>query len=450
MNDVTATIAALATPPGTGGIAVVRVSGPAVPGIAQAVLGRLPAPRMALAAEFRGGDDTPIDRGLALYFPAPRSFTGEHVLELHAHGAPVVVDLLLKRLTALGARLARPGEFSERAFLNGKLDLNQAEAIADLINAGSEAAARSALRSLSGEFSRAVRTIADATVQLRMYVEAAIDFPEEEIDFLADARVAQELAQLVRALDALLEQAREGSLLQSGMTLVIAGPPNAGKSSLLNALAGEEAAIVSPTPGTTRDVVRQRIELDGMPVHVLDTAGLRAAADAVEQLGIERALRAMDHADHLLFVIDDTRSDLEPPASIRAHLPEVARFTTVYNKIDLSGRTAGVVRTLEGTIAAISALTGAGLDALRMHLKQCIGFMPAGEGGFIARRRHLDALQRARASVVDGQRQLTERRAGELLAEELRRAQLALGEITGEVTPEDLLEQIFSRFCIGK
>jgi tRNA modification GTPase len=441
------TIAALATPAGTGGIAVVRISGPAVPDIAVAVLDHLPPPRRAVYAAFYGADHLSIDTGLAVYFPAPHSFTGEHVLELHAHGAPVVVDILLRRLTELGARIARPGEFSERAFLNGKLDLAQAEAVADLINAGSEIAARSAMRSLSGEFSRRVRTIVDATVELRMYVEAAIDFPEDEIDFLADERVRKSSAALGDSLDALITETRQGYLLQAGMTLVLAGPPNAGKSSLLNALAREDAAIVSPTPGTTRDIVRQRIDLDGMPVHVLDTAGLRASADPIEREGVGRAQTAMAQADRVLLVVDDAES--ECPISY-SQIPERVPYTTVRNKIDLSGRAPGVSGSGNRVTVAVSARTGAGLDALCAHLKEIKGFAPAGEGGFIARRRHLDALRRAREHVALGQRQLDDHRAGELLAEELRHAQQALGEITGEFTPDDLLGRIFSSFCIGK
>lgn len=441
-----ATIAALATPAGAGGIAIVRISGPAVPAIAQVLLGRLPAPRVATATAFRRTDGVEIDSGLAIYFPAPHSFTGEHVLELHAHGAPVVVDILLQQLIGLGARLARPGEFSERAFLNEKLDLAQAEAIADLISAGSEAAARSALRSLRGEFSRRVRTIAEATTRLRMYVEAAIDFPEEDVDFLADETVSTELAALIQSLQCLLAEAQQGCLLQAGMTLVLAGAPNAGKSSLLNALAREDAAIVSPIPGTTRDIVRARIDFDGMPVHVLDTAGLRTSEDPIEQEGVTRAREAMTHADRVLLLIDETTAGTVE--FLRGQIPPGANTTLIYSKIDLTGRAPGMVE--GGDTVAISAKTGAGIDALRTHLKQCMGFMPIGEGGFIARRRHLDALRRAAAHLVEGRHQLSERRAGELLAEELRRAHQTLGEITGQVTSEDLLGRIFSSFCIGK
>jgi tRNA modification GTPase len=409
-------------------------------------LGLVPEARSFVRRKFLDANGAAIDAGIALFFPAPRSFTGEDVLELHAHGAPIVVDLLLKRVTEIGARLARPGEFSERAFLNGKLDLAQAEAIADLIGAGSEAAARSALRSLQGEFSQRIRTIVEALTRLRMYVEAAIDFPEEEIDFLSDTRVSSELASILASIETLFAEARQGSLLQSGMTIVLAGAPNAGKSSLLNALAGEDTAIVNATPGTTRDIVRSRIDIDGMPVHVLDTAGLRASADAVEQEGIGRARAAMQRADRVLVVIDDSQADAAP---IEQHLPATVPRSTVYNKIDLSGRPPGA-STGAGACVAVSAKTGAGLDALRAHLRDCVGFQPAGEGGFIARRRHLEAIERAREHIVVGQRQPEDRRAGELLADDLRRAQQALGEITGEFTSEDLLHRIFSSFCIGK
>ncbi len=414
------------------------------------MLGDVPPPRRAVARSFRDATGEAIDRGLALFFPAPHSYTGEDVLELHAHGAPIVVDMLLARLLALGARLARPGEFSERAFLNGKLDLAQAEAVADLINAGSEAAARSALRSLAGEFSRRVHAIVDELVRLRTYVEAAIDFPEEEIDFLADGRIAADLTALDVRLDALLAAARQGSLLQTGMTVVLAGAPNVGKSSLLNALTTEDTAIVSPLPGTTRDIVRTRIHIDGMPVHVLDTAGLRVSPDAIEQEGIERARTAMARADRVLFVIDDSVTGASPMEEVLQQVPANISYTKVYNKIDLTDRAPGVSETHGIVAVALSAKTGAGMEQLRVHLKQCMGFQPAGEGGFIARRRHLDAIERARRHIAAGHRELTDRRAGELLAEELRRAQQALGEITGEFSSEDLLARIFSSFCIGK
>lgn len=443
------TIAAIATPPGRGGIGIVRVSGAAARHIAESLLGKLPRPRHATLVHFRDAAGRPIDQGLALLFPAPHSFTGEDVLELHGHGGPVVLDMLLNRVLELGARLARPGEFSERAFLNGKLDLAQAEAVADLIEAGSETAARSALRSLEGEFSRRVHALVEGLTRLRMYVEAAIDFPEEEIDFLADERVTQELKLIAQDVEKLLVSTQQGVLLHDGMTVVLAGPPNAGKSSLLNALAARDTAIVSSTPGTTRDVLREHIHIDGMPLHIVDTAGLREARDAIESEGIRRAREQMQRADRVLLVLDDS-SHQGLPAEVLQHVPEKLPRSVVRNKIDLTGRAAGVTKNADATEIALSAKTGEGLDALRRHLKACMGFQPAGEGTFTARRRHLDAIRRAQACLVQGQARLRESRAGELLAEELRLAQQALSEITGEFTREDLLGRIFSSFCIGK
>ncbi|MFQ5937319.1 MAG: tRNA uridine-5-carboxymethylaminomethyl(34) synthesis GTPase MnmE [Acidiferrobacterales bacterium] len=443
------TIVAVATPPGIGGIGIVRISGPAVREMAQALLGQLPTPRYASYATFKDGTGVAIDHGMALFFPAPHSFTGENVLELHGHGGPVVLDMILRRALELGARLARPGEFSERAFLNGKLDLAQAEAIADLIESSSEDAARSALRSLEGKFSEQVQAAVDALIRLRTYVEAAIDFPEEEIDFLADEKVAHDLASILQTLEQLLRSVRQGCLLHEGMTVVLAGPPNAGKSSLLNALAQQDTAIVSRVPGTTRDVVRERIVIDGMPVHVLDTAGLRESGDEIESEGMRRTHAAMARADRVLLVVDDAVVDDAVVQALRRQLPSKAAHTLIRNKIDLSGRACGRGEDANGAELALSAKTGNGLDHLQQHLKTCMGFQPAGEGTFMARRRHLDALRRARDHVQLGQQRLTAR-AGELLAEELRLAQRALGEITGEFTSEDLLGRIFSTFCIGK
>ena len=445
----TDTIAAIATPPGRGGIGIVRLSGPQTRTIAKDVLGRLPRPRHATHAKFCDASGQPIDQGLALFFPAPHSFTGEDVLELHGHGGPMVLDMLLERALGLGARLARPGEFSERAFLNGKLDLAQAEAVADLIEAGSVSAARSAMRSIEGEFSRRVQSLVEGVTRLRMYVEAAIDFPEEEVDFLADERVSQELEVLSQNLDQLNAATHQGVLLHDGMTAVLAGPPNAGKSSLLNALAQFESAIVSPIPGTTRDVLRERIHLDGMPLHVVDTAGLRESRDEIEAEGIRRARGQMELADRVLLVLDDTLGGSIPSEVVNL-LPSHPRRTVIRNKIDLTGRAPGITGPPEAIEISLSAKSGAGLDVLRQHLKECMGFQPAGEGTFIARRRHLDALRRAQGCITRGQAQLKEARAGELLAEELRLAQRVLGEITGEFTSDDLLGRIFSSFCIGK
>ncbi|MHB1142088.1 MAG: tRNA uridine-5-carboxymethylaminomethyl(34) synthesis GTPase MnmE [Sulfuricaulis sp.] len=445
----TATIAAVATPPGRGGIGIVRVSGPDTRRIAADLLGKLPQPRQASFTNFLDAAGEPIDQGLALFFPAPNSFTGEDVLELHGHGGPVVLDMLLRRALELGARVARPGEFSERAFLNGKLDLAQAEAVADLIEAGSETAARSALRSLEGGFSQRVHALVEGLTRLRLYVEAAIDFPEEEIDFLADERVTQELDVLARDVEKLLASTQQGVLLHDGMTVVLAGPPNAGKSSLLNALAARDTAIVSAIPGTTRDVLRERIHIDGMPLHIVDTAGLRESRDEIESEGIRRAREQMQRADRVLLVLDDSSHDALPKEVLQ-HVPEKLPRSVIRNKIDLTGRAADVTKKTDATEIALSAKTGAGMDQLRQHLKECMGFQPAGEGSFMARRRHLDAIRHAQACLVQGQARLRESRAGELLAEELRLAQQALSEITGEFTPEDLLGKIFSSFCIGK
>lgn len=443
------TIAAIATPPGRGGIGIVRLSGPAARRIAESMLGKLPPPRHASFVHFLDNSGQPIDQGLALFFPAPHSFTGEDVLELHGHGGPVILDMLLGRALELGARPARPGEFSERAFLNGKLDLAQAEAVADLIEAGSETAARSALRSLEGEFSRRVHALVEGLTRLRLYVEAAIDFPEDEIDFLADERVIQELDMLEHDIRQLQESARQGCLLHDGMTVVLAGPPNAGKSSLLNALAQSETAIVSPIPGTTRDVLRERIHINGMPLHIVDTAGLRESRDAIESEGIRRAREQMERADRVLLVLDDTVGGSQP-VDVEKFLPPNLPRSVIRNKIDLSRRAPGITKISGSVEIALSAKTGAGLDVLRQHLKESMGFQPAGEGTFIARRRHLDAIRRAQEHLAQGKVQLKESRAGELLAEELRLAQQALSEITGEFTPEDLLGRIFSSFCIGK
>lgn len=439
------TIAAIATPPGRGGVGVVRVSGPAVPDFTRAVLGSRPPPRQAVVRAFRDADGSIIDRGLALYFSAPASFTGEDVLELHGHGSPAVLDHLLARFLALGARVARPGEFSERAFLNDKLDLAQAEAIADLIDAGTREAAAAAARSLEGEFSRAVHALADAMVELRVYVEAAIDFPDEDVDFLAEGDVAARLDGLRERLADLRARAGRGSILREGLKLAIVGAPNVGKSSLLNALARRETAIVTDIPGTTRDVLREVIDLDGLPVHVADTAGLRETGDPVEVEGVARARAEIGRADHVLLVVDDrddaTDADWSrlPAADVR---PSV---TVVYNKCDLSQRLPGPMA--DGV--RISANSGAGLDALADRLHAVAG-LGAGEAEFTARRRHLGAIDRAAAALDAGREQLRAHAAGDLLAEDLRSAHDALGAITGAFTSDDLLGEIFANFCIGK
>jgi tRNA modification GTPase len=444
------TIAALATPPGRGGIGVIRVSGPLAATIAREILGELPRPRRALLRSFRDANGQPLDTGLALYFSAPASFTGEDVLELHGHGGPVVMDMLLARTLQLGARTAQAGEFARRAFLNDKLDLAQAEAIADLIDSGSVEAARAALRSMQGEFSVAVRSLTDAVTETRMHVEAAIDFPEEEIDFLADTQLRALIDGAVESCAQIAAKARQGALLREGMTVVIAGRPNAGKSSLLNRLAGYDAAIVTAIPGTTRDVLRERIAIDGMPLHVADTAGLREEADVVEAEGIRRARQEMTRADRILYVVDSQRRP--EPAEIErelASLPSDVPVTLVVNKIDLLAMASRYEQSQPPRLY-VSAITGEGVDLLREHLKECMGFQGADSGTISARRRHLDALARADRHLQEARRQLLEQRAGELMAEELRQAQQALAEITGEFTSDDLLGRIFASFCIGK
>lgn len=444
------TIAAIATPPGRGGIGVIRISGPEVPRLCEELLGEVPAPRQASLRIFRDEKGEMLDAGIALFFPAPASFTGEDVLELQGHGGPMVLDMLLARVLSLGARLAEPGEFSRRAFLNDKIDLTQAEAIADLIDSGSQQAARAALRSLRGEFSLAVHSLTEAVTEARMHVEAAIDFPEEEIDFLSDTALRGRLERAMELCTQILADARQGALLREGMTVVIAGRPNAGKSSLLNRLAGYDAAIVTDIPGTTRDVLRERIHIDGMPLHIADTAGLRDEADVVEAEGIRRAKQEMLRADRILYVIDATRQlDDEAIQGETSDLPPDVPVTWVLNKIDLAGGRARYEQSQPARIH-LSATTGEGIDLLREHLKECMGYQGADSGTISARRRHLDALNRAQRHLEEAARQLVERRAGELMAEELRQAQLALAEITGEFTSDDLLGRIFSSFCIGK
>jgi len=440
-----ATIVAAATPPGRGGIGIVRVSGPRTPELAAALLGKLPAARYAALAAFLDGQGQPLDAGIALYFPAPHSYTGEHVLELQGHGGPVVMDALVARLVELGATRAAPGEFTQRAFLNGKIDLTQAEAVADLIDAGSRAAASAALRSLQGDFRTRIEALRDAIIELRAYIEAAIDFPDEDIDFLTDLAVLDRLEAARAEFVAVEASAREGIALRDGLTVVIAGLPNVGKSSLLNRLAGYDAAIVSELPGTTRDIVREHLDLDGLPLHVLDTAGLRQAGDEVEEEGIRRARAAIGRADRVLFVVDALNDPTATAyAAERDRLPDGLPVTLVFNKSDLA-----TVAVPAGAVA-VSARTGAGIDQLRAELKAAAGYQGAEAGTVSARTRQLEALRRAHAHLEQGARQLTERRAGELVAEDLRLCQQALAEITGEFTTEDLLGRIFSSFCIGK
>ncbi len=443
------TIAAIATPPGRGGVGIIRVSGLLSAAIAEAICGALPSPRQAVFRPFRASDGELLDQGIALYFTAPHSFTGEDVLELQGHGGPVVMDLLLKRVVELGARLARPGEFSERAFLNDKLDLAQAEAIADLIASTTAEAARAALHSLQGDFSQRIHALVEALIELRLYVEAAIDFPEEEIDFLVDGVIAARLQGVRNQLTALKSAAGQGRLLRDGMTVVIAGRPNAGKSSLLNQLAGRETAIVTEIAGTTRDVLRELISIDGMPLHIIDTAGLHDSADLIEQEGMRRAWAEIGNADRILLLVDDRQGLTAEDQALRERLPVATGVTVIHNKIDLTGREPGVEAVAGGHALWLSAKTGAGLDLLREHLKSCMGYHSGDGGVFMARRRHLEALSRADSALAAADDQLAIR-AGELAAEELREAQNALAEITGEFGSEDLLERIFSSFCIGK
>lgn len=449
------TIVAQATAPGRGGIGILRVSGIEARAVAQAILGKLPKPRYADYLPFRDVDNSTLDQGIALWFPGPDSFTGEDVLELQGHGGPVILDLLLKRILAIqGVRIARPGEFSERAFLNDKLDLAQAEAIADLIDASSEQAARSAINSLQGVFSERVSHLVEALTHLRIYVEAAIDFPDEEIDFLSDGKIEAQLNQVIGDLDAVRAEARQGSLLREGMKVVIAGRPNAGKSSLLNALAGRDAAIVTDIAGTTRDVLREHIHIDGMPLHIIDTAGLREANDEVERIGIERAWQEIEQADRVLFMVDGTTTAATDPAEIWpdfiSRLPTRLPITVVRNKADVTGEAPGLSDVSGHSLVRLSARTGEGIEVLRDHLKQSMGFETHLEGGFLARRRHLEALEQAATHLQQGKAQLLGAWAGELLAEELRLSQLSLSDITGEFTSDDLLGRIFSSFCIGK
>ena len=444
----TDTIAAIATAAGRGGIGIVRVSGPDTGIVAEALLGRCPAPRVATYAKFLDAAGEVIDEGLALWFPAPHSFTGQDVLELQGHGGPVVLEMLLARVVELGTRHAAPGEFTQRAYLNDKLDLAQAEAVADLIDAGSRAAARAAVRSLQGEFSRRVHELDAALVELRVWVEAALDFPEEEIDFLADRDLRTRMTNVRAHFDAIEAAAMQGRVLRDGMTVVIAGRPNAGKSSLLNALAGHDAAIVTPIAGTTRDILRERIDIDGMPLHVLDTAGLRdETADVVEAEGMRRARLEMARADRVLFVID-TAADPRGLAfeEERARLPADVPVTLLFNKADLAASDAPPAR----DALRISATTGVGLAALRSYLKECMQFATPGTDAISARARHLEALRAARTHVEHAYRNLVDTRAGELVAEDLQCAHRAIGEITGEFSADDLLGRIFSSFCIGK
>jgi tRNA modification GTPase len=450
------TICAIATPKGVGGVGIVRISGPLVEKIALLIAGNVPKPRFAHYADFRDKEGELIDKGICLFFPAPNSFTGEDVLELQAHGGPIILDQLLQSAVAQGARLARPGEFSERAYLNDKLDLAQAEAIADLIESHSVEASRFALRSLQGEFSRLIDILLDEIIELRVFVEAAIDFPEEEIDFLQSGDVLNRLQSIQARLTDVLAQAKTGRILKEGLSLVIIGEPNVGKSSLLNLLSGQSTAIVTDIAGTTRDTLREMISLDGLPLNIIDTAGIRKSNDVVEVEGMKRAWHEVNQADHVLCLLDASNSspfiESDLWKELQASGVALNKISLVMNKIDLSGDEARISRDAALDIPSlyISALHKKGFDLLTGYLKELAGYTDLSEGGFIARRRHLDALHRANTALNTAYEQLAQHKAGELLAEDLRAAQHALSEITGKFSSDDLLGEIFSSFCIGK
>jgi tRNA modification GTPase len=455
------TIAAIATPPGRGGVGVVRVSGAGVPSIIAGMLHRSLEPRAATLATFRGTGGEALDQGLALHFPAPRSYTGEDVLELHAHGGPAVLQLLVGRCVELGARLARPGEFTQRAFLNGKLDLAQAESVADLIDAATTTAARAALRSLSGAFSSEIQTLVDALIELRMFTEAALDFPDEDLDFLRAGDVGARLAAIAGKTGAVLGRAQQGALLREGLVVVLVGQPNVGKSSLLNQLAGDAVAIVTPIAGTTRDAVRAQVEIHGIPLTIVDTAGLRPTDDPIETLGIERTWAAVERADLALVLVDASAGAGTADRDILSQIPPGLARVVVHNKIDLAGLgTAADTRVVPGRQGEsarterhvfLSAKTGAGMELLRREILGIAGAHEDMEGTYLARERHLHALRDAAGRLDAAARHLASSPPPlELFAEELRAAQMALGAITGEFTADDLLGAIFSRFCIGK
>ena len=444
------TIAAIATAPGRGGVGIVRISGASLTRFALELTGRQPKPRHAGFVRFRGADGVEIDEGLLLYFPAPNSFTGEDVIELQGHGGPVVMRMLLARCIELGARMAQPGEFSRRAFLNGRMDLAQAEAVADLIEASTEAAARSAVRSLSGSFSERINTLRDEIIDLRMLVEATLDFPEEEIDFLVAAKAFERLAKVRDQLERIRQGARQGALLREGLHLVLVGAPNVGKSSLLNALTGEQRAIVTEIAGTTRDALRETIQIGGIPLHVVDTAGLRESDDPVERIGMERTWAEVARADVILRLVDARTGEIDEDRIIDAALPDSVVRLRVVNKIDLIGTPADRIETEAGVEIHLSARRGDGVELLREEILRIAGWYAEDDDVVLARERHLNALARASTHLDRATEWLDAMDSFELFAEELRLAQEALGEITGVFTPDDLLGVIFSRFCIGK
>jgi tRNA modification GTPase len=446
----TDTIAAIATPPGRGALGILRLSGPDAVAIAEQIAGTLPPPRMASLRHFRDQHAEAVDQGLLLYFPAPNSFTGEDVIELQGHGGPVLLDLLLRAACALGARVARPGEFSERAFLNGRLDLAQAEAIADLIDAASAQAARAASRSLDGEFSRRIHALVEELVQLRVFVEGALDFSDEDIDWLSDEKLRTRLENLSGHLQTLIAQAARGRRLREGITVTLTGRPNVGKSTLLNRLAGNEAAIVTEIAGTTRDVLRENILLDDLPLTVVDTAGLRESDDPVEREGVRRAWAALAQAEIALYLIDDRVGVTAEDEALLQKLPSGLQVLVISNKCDLSGRAPEQSSTKGRALIRLSAANGDGMELLSDAIKRIAGVTESTEGLFSARTRHVDALRRAYAGARDAQRRLLEGASPELAAEELRLAQQALAEITGQFSSDDLLGRVFSQFCIGK
>lgn len=450
------TIVAIATAPGKGGIGIIRLSGDKALAIGTLITGIQLAPRHAHLCTFHDNLGSALDFGICLFFPAPHSFTGEDVVELQAHGGPIILDILLRETCKLGARQAVPGEFSQRAYLNDKIDLTQAEAIADLINSTTARAALNASRSLQGVFSQKIEALVAQVTRVRVYVEAAIDFPEEEIDFIKNSHLKEQLESIVQQFDAVASEAKQGRLVQEGMKLVIAGKPNAGKSSLLNALSGQDSAIVTAIEGTTRDVLREHIEIDGMPLYIVDTAGLRDSDNEIEQEGIRRAWAEITSADRILLVVDGnvfSNSSVDY-ASLRhesfKHLKREIPVTIVNNKCDLNDRLPEVCQYDDITVISLSAKTGAGLDLLKQHLKTSMGYTDSGEGNFSARRRHLQSLELAKNYLLNGQQQLLQAGAGELLAEDLRLCQDSLGEITGAISSDELLGTIFSSFCIGK
>jgi tRNA modification GTPase len=441
------TIAAIATASGAGGIGIVRISGPLSPSIAVAILGHCPSPRYAAYLDFNDDQGDLIDRGIAIYYPNPHSYTGEDVLELQAHGGTALMQILLARCITLGARQAEPGEFTRRAYLNDKMDLAQAEAVADVINAATLEAAKSAVRSLSGEFSQTIQVLLQQLIELRMYVEACLDFPEEEIDFITQGRVAEKIANNQQALAQIFSKAKQGVLLRDGIQVVLIGQPNVGKSSLLNALAGEDVAIVTAIAGTTRDTIKSAIQINGVPLHVVDTAGLRDTEDEVEKIGIARTYRATETANIALILVDVSHGIGKEEKSILDRLPQEIVKIWVHNKIDVSHEAPAILEKDGNTHIYLSAKKGLGLDLLKQQLLKIAGYQMRGEGVFMARARHLQALTAVEEHLNSASSQIN---SAELVAEELRLAQEALSSITGEFTPDDLLGEIFSKFCIGK